>query len=151
MTQEELYLVQSSWEKVRPISRQAAEMFYLRLFDVAPELQTLFKGDMRTQGQRLMNMIDTAVRELERRDRLVPMLQELGRRHAGYGVKDADYDAVAAALLWTLEKGLGEAFTDEVRLAWTSTYTLLADTMKSAAAEGMATRQPVFDRNVSEL
>ena len=135
MTREELYLVQASWAQVQPISTQAAEMFYRRLFDVSPELKALFKGDMRSQGQRLMNMIDTAVRGLERWDQLVPALQALGRRHAGYGVKDADYDAVAAALIWTLERGLGEAFTEEVRAAWIGTYTALADTMKRAAVE----------------
>lgn len=135
MTREELYLVQASWAQVRPISAQAAEMFYRRLFEVAPELRRLFKGDMREQGHRLMDMIDTAVKELERWDHLVPALQALGRRHAGYGVKDADYDAVATALLWTLEKGLGEAFTDEVRGAWIGTYAALTDTMKKAAAE----------------
>ena len=134
MTPRELYLVQSSWEKVRPISAQAAEMFYGRLFDSAPELKALFKGDMQQQGQRLMNMIDTAVGQLERWDRLLPALRDLGKRHAGYGVKAADYDAVAAALLWTLEQGLGEAFTDEVREAWISTYAVLAETMKAAAA-----------------
>ena len=135
MTREELYLVQASWAQVQPISTQAAEMFYRRLFDVAPELRTLFKGDMRAQGQRLMGMIDTAVKELERWDQLVPALEALGRRHAGYGVKDADYDTVAAALLWTLEKGLGEAFNDDVRRAWINTYAALTDTMKRAAAE----------------
>ena len=135
MTREELHLVQASWAQVRPISAQAAEMFYRRLFEVAPELRSLFKGDMRQQGQRLMDMIDTAVKELERWDHLVPALQALGRRHAGYGVKDADYDAVATALLWTLEQGLGEAFTDEVRGAWIGTYVALTDTMKKAAAE----------------
>ncbi len=135
MTREELHLVQASWAQVQPISTQAAEMFYRRLFDLEPELRTLFKGDMREQGQRLMAMIDTAVKELERWDQLVPALQALGRRHAGYGVKDADYDTVAAALLWTLERGLGEAFTDEVRSAWIGTYTALTDTMKRAAAE----------------
>ncbi|MDJ0941855.1 MAG: globin family protein [Kiloniellales bacterium] len=135
MTREELYLVQASWAQVRPISTQAAEMFYRRLFEVSPELKALFKGDMRAQGQRLMNMIDTAVKELQRWDQLVPALQALGRRHAGYGVKDADYDAVAAALIWTLERGLGEAFTEEVRAAWIGAYTALADTMKRAAAE----------------
>ena len=134
MTPRELYLVQSSWEKVRPISAQAAEMFYGRLFDSAPELKALFKGDMQQQGQRLMDMINTAVTALERWDRLLPALRDLGKRHAGYGVKDADYDTVAAALLWTLEQGLGDAFTDEVRDAWISTYSVLADTMKAAAA-----------------
>lgn len=138
MTPEDLTLVRSSWAKVQPISTQAAALFYGRLFEIAPELQALFKGDMHAQGQRLMNMIDTAVRGLESWDQLVPAVQALGRRHAGYGVKPADYDKVAAALLWTLEQGLGETFTDDVRAAWISTYTALADTMKSAAAEAEA-------------
>ena len=138
MTPEEMQLVQSSWAKVQPISEQAAEIFYGRLFSIAPELKQLFKGDMRQQGQRLMTMIDTAVRELERWDQLSPAVQALGKRHAGYGVKEADYDAVASALLWTLQKGLGTDFTDEVRVAWINTYTALADTMKAAAAEEAA-------------
>ena len=135
MTRTELYLVKSSWEKVQPISAQAAEMFYRKLFEIAPELKSLFTGDMREQGQRLMNMINTAVNQLERWEQLAPAVQALGKRHAGYGVKDADYEAVAVALLWTLEEGLGEAFTEEVKLAWISTYTVLAHTMKRAAAE----------------
>ena len=135
MTRQELDLVQSSWAQVRPISAQAAELFYRRLFDIEPQMKDLFKGDMRVQGQRLMDMIDIAVNDLDRWDQLVPALEALGRRHVGYGVKDADYDAVAAALLWTLEQGLGPAFTEEVRLAWINTYTRLADTMKRAAAE----------------
>lgn len=135
MTRQELDLVQSSWAQVRPISAQAAELFYRRLFDIEPQMKDLFKGDMRVQGQRLMDMIDIAVNDLDRWDQLVPALEALGRRHVGYGVKEADYDAVAAALLWTLEQGLGPAFTEEVRLAWINTYTRLADTMKRAAAE----------------
>ena len=138
MTPEEIHLVRSSWEKIQPISAQAAELFYGRLFTIAPDLQRLFKGDMRQQGQRLMTMIDTAVKELERWDQLSPAVQALGKRHAGYGVKDADYDTVADALLWTLQTGLGTDFTDEVRLAWINTYTALADTMKAAAAEEAA-------------
>lgn len=135
MTRQELDLVQSSWAQVRPISAQAAELFYRRLFDIEPQMKDLFKGDMRVQGQRLMDMIDIAVNDLDRWDQLVPALEALGRRHVGYGVKDTDYDAVAAALLWTLEQGLGPAFTEEVRLAWVNTYTRLADTMKRAAAD----------------
>ena len=138
MTREELYLVQSSWRQVLPIAPQAAELFYFRLFEVAPELTALFKGDMREQGQRLMSMIDAAVNEMDRWDELVPTLRALGERHAGYGVKPADYDAVASALLWTLEKGLGEAFTEEVKQAWAKTYGHMADTMKGAAAETTA-------------
>lgn len=134
MTNEEVHLVQSTWAQVQPIATQAADIFYRRLFATAPELTRLFPGDMHEQGQRLMAMIDTAVGELDDVDRLVPALEALGERHVGYGVKADDYDAVAAALLWTLQRGLGDAFTGEVRQAWTKTYTLLADTMKGAAA-----------------
>ena len=134
MTNEQRYLVKSSWEKVLPISAQAAEMFYLRLFDIAPEVEILFKGDMRQQGQHLMQMINLAVNELERWNHFVPLVQALGERHMGYGVEAHHYDIVATALLWTLEQGLAEAFTDEVQEAWVAFYTLLADTMKQAAA-----------------
>ena len=138
MTNEDVRLVQSSWAQVRPNSAQAAELFYSRLFAVAPQLKRLFKGDMQMQGQRLMRMIDTAVTELESVDDLIPVLEDLGRRHAGYGVRDADYDTVAGALLWTLEMGLGDAFTDDVKRAWTQSYTMLAETMKKAAATATA-------------
>ena len=138
MTEDEVHLVQSSWERVRPISTQAAELFYSRLFETAPELKALFKTDMQQQGHRLMEMIDVAVGKLESWDQLAPAVQALGRRHAGYGVKEADYDKVAAALLWTLQKGLGAAFTEEVKEAWITVYTVLADTMKSGAAEETA-------------
>ena len=138
MTNEDVRFVRESWAQVQPISAQAAELFYSRLFAVAPQLKRLFKGDMQAQGQRLMRMIDTAVGELENVDDLIPVLEDLGRRHAGYGVREADYDTVAGALLWTLEMGLGDAFTDDIKDAWTRTYALLAETMKSAAAAAAA-------------
>ena len=135
MTEEERDLVQESWAKVQPIASQAAALFYGRLFILAPGLKSLFKGDMTAQGERLMHMIDTAVGGLENLDELVPALEALGERHAGYGVTEADYDTVAAALLWTLEQGLGEAFTEDVKAAWITAYSVLADTMKRAAAQ----------------
>ena len=134
MTHDEIVLVQSSWKKVQPIAPQAAEMFYRRLFDIAPDLRGLFTGDMHAQGRRLMAMIDTAVRQLDKWDQLVPTLHALGRRHVEYGVKDADYDAVGAALLWTLQEGLGDAFTEEVRLAWVRTYTAWTQAMTEDVA-----------------
>ena len=90
---------------------------------------------MEAQQKKLMQMITVAVNGLDRLDQIVPAVQELGRGHASYGVEDAHYDTVGAALLWTLEQGLGEGFTPEVQEAWTLTYTILADTMKGAAAE----------------
>jgi hemoglobin-like flavoprotein len=133
MTPKEKSLVQQTFGLVVPIADKAATLFYGRLFELDPTLKALFKGDMREQGKKLMQMIGLAVSELDALDELVPMVEALGRRHAGYGVKDADYDTVASALLWTLEQGLGAAFTPEVKSAWTTVYQLLASTMKSAA------------------
>lgn len=135
MTPEQIKMVKASWEKVLPISEQAAELFYGKLFELDPELKSLFKSDMKEQGRKLMSMINTAVNSLTALEQVVPAVQAMGRRHVGYGVKDEDYDTVGAALLWTLGQGLGDAFTDEVKEAWTVTYTVLANTMKDAAAE----------------
>jgi len=135
MTPEQAELVKSSWEKVIPIADKAAELFYGKLFELDPSLKPLFKGDMTEQGKKLMKMINTAVNGLDRLDEIVPAVQQLGVRHIAYGVKDEHYDTVGAALLWTLEAGLGDVFTDEVKEAWAITYGVLADTMKVAAAD----------------
>ena len=109
-------------------------MFYQRLFELDPKLQKLFKGDMVEQGRKLMGMIAAAVNGLNNLEKLVPVLEALGQRHAGYGVKQADYAVVAQALLWTLEQGLKDSFTTEVRGAWTDFYGIAAATMQAAAA-----------------
>ena len=132
MTPTEKDLVQTSFAKVAPIAEQAAALFYDRLFEMDPSLKALFKAtDMREQGKKLMQMIAFCVKGLDALDQLVPAVQNLGKRHAGYGVTDAHYDTVGGALLWTLEKGLGPAFTPDVKSAWTTVYVLLASTMKS--------------------
>lgn len=135
MTPEQIELVKSSWEKVKPISEVAAGLFYGKLFEIDPELKEIFSGDMTEQGRKLMAMINTAVNSLGNLSDIVPAVQELGKRHIDYGVKDKDYDTVAEALIWTLGQGLGEGFTDEVKSAWVETYTILATTMKEAAEE----------------
>jgi len=133
MTPEQIGLVQSSWRQVLGIKEQAAALFYKRLFELDPALQKLFKGDMTEQGTKLMNMISTAVNGLTRLESIVPAVQELGRRHVRYSVNESDYATVGAALLWTLERGLGAAFTPAVKQAWTETYGVLANTMQQAA------------------
>jgi hemoglobin-like flavoprotein len=130
--------VQSSWAKVTPIADQAATLFYGRLFEVYPEVKPLFKGDMKAQGRKLMAMINTAVNALDDLEAVVAPVKDMGARHAGYGVADADYDKVADALLWTLDKGLGDDFTPEVKSAWVEVYSTLAETMKAGAAEQQA-------------
>ncbi len=134
MTAEQKALVQQTFTQVLPISEQAAAMFYDRLFQLDPSLRALFKIDLREQGKKLMQMIGFCVSKLNALDEIVPAVKDLGRKHAGYGVKDGAYDTVGAALLWTLEKGLGPAFTPDVKEAWATVYGVLAGTMKAGAA-----------------
>ena len=134
MTPEQVTLVRDSFAKVAPIAPTAASMFYDRLFVLDPALRPLFKGDMAEQGRKLMAMIGTAVANLDRLGDIVPAVQALGKRHAGYGVTPGHYDTVANALLWTLEQGLGADFTPATRDAWTTCYVVLAGEMKAAAA-----------------
>lgn len=135
MDAQQINLVQKSWSKILPISDKAAELFYNRLFEIDPSTKVFFKGDMGVQGRKLMQMITAAVNGLNDLDGLVPVVQDLGRRHGGYGVQEAHYGSVGSALLWTLEQGLGDDFTPEVKIAWTETYMLLAGVMKDASAK----------------
>jgi hemoglobin-like flavoprotein len=138
MTPKDKVLVQQTFPLVAPIADQAAALFYGRLFELDPTLKSLFKVDLREQGKKLMQMIGVAVNELDALDELVPIVEALGRRHASYGVKDRDYDTVGSALLWTLQQGLGAAFTPDVKSAWTAVYQLLASTMKAGAKSAAA-------------
>ena len=126
-------LVQHSFAAIVPIADDAAVLFYQRLFEIDPSLRAMFPADMFEQRKKLIQMLAAAVKGLDHLDRLVPVLEDLGRRHAGYGVLDAHYDTVGAALLWTLGAGLGDAFTPEVKEAWTTVYGLIASTMQTAA------------------
>jgi hemoglobin-like flavoprotein len=137
LTDTQKVLVQQSFAAIVLIADDAASLFYRRLFELDPALERMFKGDMAEQRRKLMQMLTAAVKGLDRLEQLVPVVEDLGRRHAGYGVADAHYDTVGAALLWTLEKGLGQAFTPEVQDAWVAVYGLLAGTMKNAAKESL--------------
>ncbi|MBM3621995.1 MAG: hemin receptor [Alphaproteobacteria bacterium] len=134
MTPEQIGLVRTSFAQVVPIREPVAELFYGRLFELDPSLRPLFKGDMKEQGIKLMAMIGTAVGGLDNRESLDPALRALGQRNIGYGVAAAHYDTVASALLWTLERSLGAAFTADVRAAWIAAYGVLAGAMIDTAA-----------------
>jgi hemoglobin-like flavoprotein len=135
LTQSQIDLVKGSFVHVEPIADTAAALFYGRLFELNPNLRSLFKRDMTEQGRMLMQMIAIAVRGLDHLDTIVPAVKSLGQRHAGYGVKAEDYTTVGSALLWTLEQGLGDAFTPEVKEAWTEVYTVLATTALAGAEQ----------------
>ena len=132
-------LVQSTWAKVVPIADAAATLFYDRLFEIDPTTRPLFRGtDLAEQRRRLLQVLSVAIAGLDNLDGLVPTVEALGRRHAGYGVKDQHYDSVGAALLWTLERGLGEAWNAEAAAAWTEVYGILATVMRSAQKQAIA-------------
>jgi hemoglobin-like flavoprotein len=133
MTPQQVALVQASFAKVAPIAEQAAALFYGRLFETAPETRALFRGDMGVQGQKLMGAITTVVTNLDNLAAVVPVAQELAKRHVGYGVRAEHYGPVGAALLWTLEQGLGGDFTPEVGAAWAEAYGALSGVMIAAA------------------
>jgi hemoglobin-like flavoprotein len=133
MTPEQKQLVKDSWAKVIPIQEAAADLFYGRLFQMYPEVKPYFRGDMKEQGRKLMAMLNSAVNGLDRLDTLIEPLKLSGKAHAGYGVKKEDYAKVGESFLWTLEKGLGGAFTPEVKEAWTVTYNTVASVMVEGA------------------
>jgi hemoglobin-like flavoprotein len=134
LTANDVALVRVSFAQVVPIQNNAADLFYDRLFAIAPKLRELFPADLREQKRKLMQMIATAVAGLNNLDKLVPAVKALGARHTRYGVVAAHYGVVGEALLWTLERGLGEGFTPEVRTAWAKVYSVLAATMQAGAA-----------------
>lgn len=138
MTPEQVRIVQATWLKVLPIKDTAAQLFYDKLFEMDPSLRDLFRIDMRDQGQKLMQIIDAAVNGLNRLEQVLPAIQELGRRHSSYGVKDHHFGTVGVALLWALEQGLGADFTTAARVAWSSAYSVLASTMRQAASADRA-------------
>jgi hemoglobin-like flavoprotein len=127
-------LVRASFARIVPIQGAVADLFYARLFEIAPQLRNLFPADLREQKQKLMRMIGIAVGGLSNLDEIVPAVKALGARHSGNGVTAAHFTIVGEALLWTIERGL-ESCTPEVRSAWAKVYDVLAATMQAGAAE----------------
>jgi hemoglobin-like flavoprotein len=135
MNNQEVQHLQRSFELVEPIAETAASLFYARLFELDPSLRPMFKSDLKTQGEKLMSTLKLVVVGLDNPEKIVPAVQSLGKRHADYGVEPQHYETVGAALLWTLEKGLGDAYTPDVEDAWKNAITLLSGLMQEAASQ----------------
>ena len=133
MNSSQVKLVQESFAKVAPISEQAAVIFYDRLFEVAPAVKAMFPTDMTEQRKKLMATLAVVVNGLSNLDSILPAVSALATRHVSYGAKPEHYPVVGGALLWTLEKGLGEAWTPAVAAAWTAAYSTLSSFMISEA------------------
>ncbi|TGQ31232.1 globin family protein [Mesorhizobium sp. M00.F.Ca.ET.216.01.1.1] len=133
MTPSQIDLVQSSFVKVAPIAETAASLFYERLFEIAPEVKPLFNRDMKEQGRKLMATLGLVINGLKNLDAILPAAKSLAAKHVSYGVRAEHYQPVGDALIWTLEKGLGSAFTSEVRDAWLAAYATLSGAMIAEA------------------
>ena len=133
MDSTQIKLVQDSFAKVAPISEQAAVIFYDRLFEVAPSVKAMFPADMTEQRKKLMAVLAVVVNGLGNLKSVLPAASALAKRHVSYGAKPEHYPVVGGALLWTLEKGLGEAWTPEIAAAWTAAYGTLSGYMISEA------------------
>jgi nitric oxide dioxygenase len=133
MTPDQVTLVQDSFAKVAPIADKAAELFYGRLFEIAPPVRAMFPADMSDQRRKLMMTLMTVVNGLNNLETILPAASALAKRHVSYGATAAHYPVVGEALLWTLEKGLGDAWTPPVAAAWTAAYTTLSGFMISEA------------------
>jgi nitric oxide dioxygenase len=134
MTPEQIQLVRLSFVQVMDIKAAAGRMFYERLFAIAPELRPMFKSDIGAQADKLMETLGVAIGLLKNPTALSRTLTQLAHRHVAYGVHDEHYDKVGEALLWTLERGLGDAFTPELKMAWSDLYDYVATAMKRAAS-----------------
>lgn len=136
LTTRQQEIIQSTFAAVAPQAEMVAELFYGRLFEIAPQVQPMFaNSNMKEQGKKLMQTLAVVVHSVNRLEEIIPEVEALGRRHINYGVEAAHYSIVGEALIWTLQQGLGEAFTDEVQKAWVTTYTLLVDVATSAYSE----------------
>ena len=138
MTPRHIVLVQTSFERIRPVLEPAAMMFYDRLFALDPSLRGMFRQSREAQAQKLAQALAVVVKGLENPSQLRGAIEALGRRHAGYGVRDHHYTTVGEALIWTLEQGLGDAWTADVRAAWVDAYGWLSFVMREAMASEYA-------------
>ena len=135
MKEQTVSLVQTSFRKLIPVADQVGAAFYARLFETYPAVRPMFAEDIGPQAKKLVQMLALVVNGLDKLDTIMPAVQQLARRHNGYGVVDAHYDAVGETLIGTLRSGLGEAFTPEVEAAWTQAYGTLSAVMIAAAKE----------------
>lgn len=132
MDTEQVELVRSSFARIRPVSEVFSSIFYRKLFEVVPETRRMFTSDLRTQNDLFMEALSFAIASLDRMEEALPTLQPLGARHKNYGATEKHYDGMLFALLWTLEKGLGDAFTPAVRVAWINAYRTITAAMQTS-------------------
>jgi hemoglobin-like flavoprotein len=138
MKEDEIRLIQASFGALRSRADELGQLFYGRLFEKHAELRPMFAADIEPQARKLVGVLAIVVASLDRLPTILPVVEDLGRRHDAYGVKPQHYDRVGETLIWTLDRMLGETFTSDVRQAWIAAYTTLAEVMIAAAGRQSA-------------
>ena len=133
VTNKQIDLVRQSFGRVAPRADRFAASFYDLLFGRQPALRLLFPDDLAAQKKKLVEMLEAALYLLDEPEKLVPVLEDSGRRHALYGVRERHYEPVRAALVAALEETLGAAFDAETAAAWERVYGLMSETMMRGA------------------
>jgi hemoglobin-like flavoprotein len=131
----EATLVQESFQLLTRDFEDFAKWFYFRLFYLAPQVKSLFLGNLKQQRKKFMQTLGLLIQSLDDTNKIIPVLQMLGKRHLSYGVRDEYYDIVGEALLWAIEKKLAGEFTQEVRNAWAKTYEVITMVMKDSVGK----------------
>ena len=131
MTKEDIARVQATWHTIEPVKRIAAELFYVKLFELDATLKLLFSDDLQQREQKFLQLVDATVQGLEYTDAMMAAMRELGIRHPLFGDSEEHHGTVAAALFWTLEKCLRKEFTEEVRASWARGFELLSQAMRA--------------------
>jgi hemoglobin-like flavoprotein len=136
MTEEQIVLVKKTWRIFRDINpRVVGAVFYGKLFTGNASIKRMFPAQMEEQYKKLMDMLSTIVARLDKLHELTPDIAAMAQRHVEYGVKPEQYKKVGEALLWTLQQGLGKDWNEEVKNAWLTCYTVLADAMINASSQ----------------
>lgn len=138
MTPEKINLIKSSWSYVITHSEQAGELFYQKLFETAPQLRPMFKGDVKEQSQKLISMVTVVITKLDKLEQILPEVAALAKRHVKYGVNKNHFPVVGGALIWTLEQGLAERWTPQLKAAWVEVYEILSKAMITAMEEELS-------------
>jgi hemoglobin-like flavoprotein len=139
MTPQQIAHVKNTWAMVASLNPETVGgLFYNRLFEIAPQLRPMFRGPIPEQSKKLLTMIGYVINKLDKLEDIIDEVGKMAQRHVQYGVKADHYNIVAEALLWTLEQGLGEHWTEEVKEAWILCYTTLANAMITAGGSQQA-------------
>jgi hemoglobin-like flavoprotein len=132
MTKEDIAHVQTTWHTIEPVKRIAAELFYVKLFELDSTLKLLYSDDLQMREQKFLQLMDVTVEGLTRAEVVNSAVREVGLRHPLFGDSDEHHGTVAAALHWMLERCLRKDFTPEVRAAWQAICQSLSHTLRSA-------------------